>query len=127
MTQTTTSLNITEMLIKNTYNSYKDRLNDLTIGMENETIRLLQNNNLTELTFANPVPIVIADKLIAITAIRIDTTSENKRYYELEFKFSLTDTFVKADDYAHSSNLFRFPYMEILMETINTLFPNALD
>ena len=54
MTQTTTSLNITEMLIKNTYNSYKDRLNDLTIGMENETIRLLQNNNLTELTFANP-------------------------------------------------------------------------
>ena len=126
MTQTT-SLNITEMLIKNTYNSYKDRLNDLTIGMENETIRLLQNNNLTELTLANPVPIVIADKLIAITAIRIDTSSENKRYYELEFKFSLTDTFVKADDYAYSSNLFRFTYMEILMETINTLYPNALD
>lgn len=103
--------------------SFKEKMTDLTITIETEIYRVLRENNLTELTFRNPVPVIVDGKLNNITDIRLSPAFAS----EIEFRFENKAKFVSCDDYSETTNLFRFPYMEILMETLETLEPNCLD
>ena len=98
-------------------------MTDLTIGIEIEICRVLEENNLTELTFNKPVPAIVDGKLNNITDIRLSPAFAS----EIEFRFENKSKFVSCDDYPRTTNLFRFPYMELLMETLETLEPNCLD
>lgn len=103
--------------------SLKEKMIDLSIAIETEIYRVLRENNLTELTFRNPVPVIVDGKLNNITDIRLSPAFAS----EIEFRFENKAKFVSCDDYPRTTNLFRFPYMEILMETLETLEPNCLD
>lgn len=103
--------------------SFMEKMTDLTIGIEIEICRVLEENNLTELTFNKPVPAIVDNKQTNITDIRLSLGYAN----EIEFRFENKTKFVSCDDYSETTNLFRFPYMELLMETLETLEPNCLD
>ena len=104
--------------------SFMEKMTDLTIGIEIEICRVLEENNLTELTFNKPVPAIVDNRQTNITDIRI---TPNFFLPEIEFRFENKTKFVSCDDYSETTNLSRFPYMELLMETLETLEPNCLD
>lgn len=103
--------------------SFMEKMMDLTIEIETEIYRVLVENNLTELTFKNPVPAIVDNRQTNITDIRLSPAFGS----EIEFRFENKTKFVSCDDYPKTTNLLRFPYMELLMETLETLEPNCLD
>lgn len=103
--------------------SFMEKMMDLTIAIETEIYRVLVENNLTELTFNNPVPAIVDNRQTNITDIRLSPAFGS----EIEFRFENETKFVPCDEQPETANLFRLPYMEILMETLETLEPNCLD
>ena len=106
---------------QNNYEIYKENFINTTITIENETIRLMREQGFSELTLSSPVPMILSNQIANITAIRI--VGDKDEYFELEFKIDLTDTFIGVDDFPQTSNNFCFPYLQILNETIQTIFP----
>jgi len=103
--------------------SFMEKMTDLTIAIETEIYRVLVENNLTELTFNKPVPAIVDNRQTNITDIRLSPAFAS----EIEFRFENETKFVPCDEHPETTNLFRLPYMEILMETLETLEPNCLD
>lgn len=98
-------------------------MTDLTIAIETEIVRVLKENNITELTLKNSVPVIISNGIMKISEIKI----ADEHYNEILFRFEGMVSWSACDDFPTATNLFRVPYMEILMETLETLEPNCLD
>lgn len=103
--------------------SFKEKMTDLTIAIETEIYRVLKENNISTLTLKNPVPVIVNGEQTNIMEIR----ESNAYASEIEFRLENGIRFVSCDDFPETTNLFRLPYMEILMETLETLEPNCLD
>ena len=111
-----TPFDIRETIANDNLNKLTNRLIDIETEIELEIIRLLAENNFTELTFNLPVPIIVVGANVKyITDIKIVGTCE------IAFRFDDSKNFVTCDDYIETTNFFRFPYMEILIETNNTI------
>jgi hypothetical protein len=126
------------MDIKNIIINLEEARFEIDCSIEDKILRLMGENNLTEVTLHRTIPMVLKGEIRHIESIKafssitfdlIDLEDMKNEYSccELGYRFEDTKDYLIADNMIEDSDLFHIPYFELLMVVAETLCPDYKD